>query len=101
MGCKRIIGRQGLAASIPVRTCISSRNCRYGSREVGGGRSTRQPGQVRKEAALTSPERVIVPASHLFANRFLKAAAKLTALCGAGDTHLSGIGRVQLASGAN
>src|SRR5690606_3830207 len=27
---------------------------------------TRQPGQVRKEAALTSPARVIVPASHPF-----------------------------------
>lgn len=34
-------------------------------REVGGGRATRQPGQVRKEAALTSAARVIVPASHL------------------------------------
>src|SRR6478609_6164762 len=33
-------------------------------REVGGGRATRQPGQVRKEAAPTSPARVIVPASH-------------------------------------
>src|SRR6185312_12578367 len=27
-------------------------------REVGGGRATRQPGQVRKEAALTSAVRV-------------------------------------------
>jgi hypothetical protein len=27
---------------------------RYKAREVGGGRATRQPGQVRKEAALTS-----------------------------------------------
>ena len=48
-----------------VRTCNRRPNCRYGKREVGGGRATRQPGQVRKEAALTSPERVIVPASHL------------------------------------
>src|SRR5579875_859942 len=29
-----------------------------GLREVGGGRATRQPGQVRKEAALTSAVRV-------------------------------------------
>ena len=29
-----------------------------GPREVGGGRATRQPGQVRKEAALTSTDRV-------------------------------------------
>src|ERR1700690_35987 len=27
-------------------------------REVGGGRATRQPGQIRKEAALTSTDRV-------------------------------------------
>jgi len=31
--------------------------------EVGGGRATRQPGQIRKEAALTSQARVTVPAS--------------------------------------
>src|SRR4051794_14565592 len=31
---------------------------RYKNREVGGGRATRQPGQVRKEAALTSTDRV-------------------------------------------
>src|SRR5271154_6325496 len=30
----------------------------YSPREVGGGRATRQPGQVRKEAALTSAVRV-------------------------------------------
>ena len=30
----------------------------YSSREVGGGRATRQPGQIRKEAALTSAVRV-------------------------------------------
>src|SRR5690606_28611641 len=50
-------------------------------REVGGGRSTRQPGQVRKEAALTSPERVIVPASHL-----LLSPRALTARRRAGET---------------
>jgi DNA polymerase-3 subunit gamma/tau len=33
-------------------------------REVGGGQVTRQSGQVRKEAALTSSAWVIVPASH-------------------------------------
>jgi hypothetical protein len=37
----------------------------YSPREVGGRRVPRQPGQVRKEAALTSLTRVACPASHL------------------------------------
>ena len=48
-------------------------------REVGGGRATRQPGQVRKEAAPTSQARVIVPASHPFlmsAARFTRATSR-------------------------
>src|SRR5690606_24340166 len=49
-----------------ILSCNRNANCGYGTREVGGGRATRQPGQVRKEAALTSPARVIVPASHPF-----------------------------------
>src|SRR6185312_3140969 len=40
--------------------CFPPPKVRYRSREVGGGRATRQPGQVRKEAALTSPVRVVV-----------------------------------------
>ncbi len=37
-------------------------------REVGGGRATRQPGQIRKEAALTSAVRVArQPPTHCFA----------------------------------
>ena len=44
---------------------------RYRAREVGGGRSTRQPGQVRKEAALTRTGRVTVqpPTLHDFERR--------------------------------
>ena len=38
--------------------CFPPPLARYRSREVGGGRATRQPGQVRKEAALTSTDRV-------------------------------------------
>src|SRR5208283_3861338 len=38
--------------------CFLPPFARYRSREVGGGRATRQPGQVRKEAALTSTDRV-------------------------------------------
>src|SRR6266545_3541327 len=38
--------------------CIPDAFRRYKEREVGGGRATRQPGQVRKEAALTSAVRV-------------------------------------------
>ena len=45
--------------------CISPPYPRYEPREVGGGRATRQPGQVRKEAAPTSQARVAVPASRL------------------------------------
>src|SRR5438105_4647183 len=38
--------------------CFGRPDSRYRGREVGGGRTTRQPGQVRKEAALTSTDRV-------------------------------------------
>src|SRR5437660_8094005 len=38
--------------------CFLGSGGRYNGREVGGGRATRQPGQVRKEAALTSAVRV-------------------------------------------
>ena len=42
---------------------------RYRTREVGGGRATRQPGQVRKEAALTSTDRVArQPPTHFTRN---------------------------------
>ena len=40
------------------RLAFSPAPGRYRAREVGGGRATRQPGQVRKEAALTSAVRV-------------------------------------------
>src|SRR5215831_1798206 len=40
------------------RACFPTVCSRYRSWEVGGGRATRQPGQVRKEAALTSAVRV-------------------------------------------
>ena len=76
---------QAPSMQIRLRPCICEPNCRYGRREVGGGRSTRQPGQVRKEAALTSPERVIVPASRLF-RQHRSAAAALTASRAAGET---------------
>src|SRR5680860_3660 len=36
----------------------------YSPREVGSRRVPRQPGQIRKEAALTSVSRVVRPASH-------------------------------------
>src|SRR6185312_15165760 len=38
--------------------CLPCLFPRYRAREVGGGRATRQPGQIRKEAALTSTDRV-------------------------------------------
>src|SRR5450755_2387835 len=44
--------------------CLPFPESRYREREVGGGRATRQPGQIRKEAALTRPVRVIGPTSH-------------------------------------
>src|SRR5262249_53731956 len=45
--------------------CIRGAFRRYKAREVGGGRATRQPGQVRKEAALTSSGSGRSSASHL------------------------------------
>src|ERR1044071_5448619 len=45
--------------------CESRARCRYCLREVGGGRTARQPGQVRKEATVTSFARGVCPASHL------------------------------------
>ena len=42
----------GFLASI--RPCTPGPQVRYWGREVGGGRASRQPGQVRKEAAVTS-----------------------------------------------
>src|SRR6188508_174645 len=45
------------AQGVPA-ACFGGRDSRYRGREVGGGRATRQPGQVRKEAALTSTDRV-------------------------------------------
>src|SRR3569833_4605063 len=36
-----------------ARACFQTRLATNRDREIGGGRATRQPGQVRKEAALT------------------------------------------------
>src|SRR5215472_8345709 len=44
----------GRGGKLAFRPCPADIN----GREVGGGRATRQPGQVRKEAALTSAVRV-------------------------------------------
>src|SRR5262252_7049716 len=57
---------QGPAAfrSVPNRPCTPGPEVRYWGREVGGGRASRQPGQVRKEAAVTSFRTGRVPASH-------------------------------------
>src|SRR4051812_44350540 len=48
------------------RACFPALFARYRKREVGSGRTTRQPGQVRKEAALTSSGSGRSSASHLF-----------------------------------
>src|SRR4051812_38914844 len=50
----------------PGGACIRVPFRRYKGREGGGGRATRQPGQVRKEAALTSSGSGRSSASHLF-----------------------------------
>src|SRR4051812_43456411 len=49
----------------PAPACIRVPFRRYTGREVGGGRATRQPGQIRKEAALTSSGSGRLSASHL------------------------------------
>src|SRR6476661_3633649 len=46
--------------------CFPALFARYRKREVGSGRTTRQPGQVRKEAALTSSGSGRSSASHPF-----------------------------------
>ena len=48
-----------------IDTCILYLKVRYEPWKVGCGRVTRQPGQVRKEAALTNSTRVTCPAFHL------------------------------------
>src|SRR5437660_8007867 len=46
-------------------------------REIGGGRATRQPGQVRKEAALTRSGSGRSSVSYLFFERIAQKAASL------------------------
>ena len=53
-GDRRRVKRAHGSASDAGRACFPPLLARYRRREVGGGRATRQPGQVRKEAALTS-----------------------------------------------
>src|SRR5215213_9795846 len=48
------------SSSAPTASCHGPAETSYRRREVGGGRNTRQLGQVRKEAALTRPLRVSV-----------------------------------------
>src|SRR5690348_10350759 len=51
-----------------AQLAFPSRRPDISPREVGGGRATRQPGQIRKEAALTSAVRVArQPPTHCFA----------------------------------
>jgi len=65
----RICERYQVAAAGGIgRACFPLAYGRYKRWEVGGGRATRQPGQVRKEAALTSAVRVArQPPTHCFA----------------------------------
>ena len=53
----------------PGASCQGRAETSYRRREVGGGRNTRQPGQVRKEAALTRPLRVSVQSPTLLHRR--------------------------------
>src|SRR6185312_489009 len=50
-------------------------------REIGGGRATRQPGQVRKEAALTRSGSGRSSVSYLFLSESRMQAALVRALC--------------------
>src|SRR6478736_957068 len=49
-------------------------------REIGGGRATRQPGQVRKEAALTRSGSGRSSVSYLFFERIARGGGKVRAL---------------------
>jgi len=66
---------------VPGLACFPRPEARYRAREVGGGRATRQPGQVRKEAALTSPVRVVVSLPPHFPRFVGRDASRLSA-CG-------------------
>ena len=65
----RICERYQITAAGGIgRACFPVVHGRYKRWEVGGGRATRQPGQIRKEAALTSAVRVArQPPTHCFA----------------------------------
>ena len=57
--CSRARGGDGYAAALEPKGCTSGSFSPLYGREVGGGRIRRQPGQVRKEAALTIRSRVV------------------------------------------
>ena len=58
MATPRRAHSKALAAALLHDACFRPFSGQYTLREVGGGRATRQPGQIRKEAALTSAVRV-------------------------------------------
>src|SRR6266705_784311 len=57
------------------RACFSGLLAPNRDREIGGGRATRQPGQVRKEAALTRSGSGRSSVSYLFFERIAQKAA--------------------------
>ena len=60
--CRMATPRRAHSKALPAAplhdACFPPAPGQYSLREVGGGRATRQPGQIRKEAALTSAVRV-------------------------------------------
>ena len=67
-------------AWLPPPACFPALWPKYRSREVGGGRATRQPGQVRKEAALTRSGSGRSSVSYLFFERTAQGGGKVRTL---------------------
>src|SRR6266481_7788878 len=81
----RARGRRDLVAGCngPTAACFPPLLAPNKDREIGGGRATRQPGQVRKEAALTRSGSGRSSVSYLFfrANRARRAIPSRAGFC--------------------
>src|SRR6186997_1676691 len=69
---------RGMTAQDPA--CFPELLAPNKDREIGGGRATRQPGQVRKEAALTRSGSGRSSVSYLFFERIARGGGKVRAL---------------------
>ena len=74
------VSAQALQTALAAPACFPALLAPNKGREIGGGRATRQPGQVRKEAALTRSGSGRSSVSYLFFERIAQAAVTRPAL---------------------